>query len=256
MLLNLIPQKVVKMKFESIYINYEPLLKNIKDYFKNSDNSMHKARNEIKVINFNGDELIIKSFKIPNSVNKIVYSFIKDSKAKKSYDNSLRIIDFVPKPIGFIEFRKSGLIDESYFVSERFNYDFTIREPLLDSDFLDRETILKDFAKFTFELHENNIFHLDYSPGNILIKKESGVYLFKIVDINRMQFKTLTLDERLKNFSKLWAKDDDLRIIAKEYAKLMNMDVKHCVEAALKYSQAHKNRINTKKRVRGMKVVD
>lgn len=252
----LTPQKAKKMKFESIDTNFEPLLKNIRDYFRNSDDSIHKARNEIKVINFENRELIIKSFKIPNIINKIVYSFFKDSKAKKSYDNSLRIIDFVPKPIGFIEFTKSGLIDESYFVSEKFDYDFTIREPLLDSDFLDREAILKDFAKFTFELHENCIFHLDYSPGNILIKKEGGVYLFKIVDINRMQFKTLTLDERLKNFSKLWAKDDDLRIITNEYAKLMRMNIEHCTEAALKYSQTHKNRINTKKRVRGMKVVD
>jgi len=33
--------------------------------------------------------------------------------------------------------------------------------------------------------------------------------IFKIVDINRMEFKELTLQERLKNFSQLWAKNDD-----------------------------------------------
>ena len=71
-----------------------------------------------------------------------------------------------------IEFYKFGLLDESYFVSEKFDYDFTIREPLLDINFPNKNEILKIFAKFTFQLHEVGIFHFDYSPGNILIKKE------------------------------------------------------------------------------------
>ncbi len=59
-------------------------------------------------------------------------------------------------------------------------------------------------------LHKNNILHLDYSPGNILIKEADGRHIFKIVDINRMIFKNLSLDERLKNFYMLWAKDEDM----------------------------------------------
>ena len=244
------------MKLESIQQRYIALLKNIKEYFKNSDNSIHKARNEIKTIEFNSENLIIKSFKVPNTINKIVYTFFRDSKAKKSYANSIKIIDFVPKPIGYIEFEKFGLIDESYFVSENFEYDFTIREPLLNTHFLDKKKIFKAFALFTHKLHENGIFHLDYSPGNILIKKEDEEYIFKIVDINRMEFKPLGLDERLKNFSKLWAKDEDLEIIIKEYAKVSNSEEKSCVKIALKYSQAHKDRKNAKKRLRGEAVVD
>lgn len=244
------------MKFKSIHDKYIVFLKNIQNYFNNSTNSIHKARNEIKIVDFNGEELVIKSFKIPNIINKIVYTFFRESKAKKSYDNSVKIIDFVPKPIGYIEFKKFGLINDSYFVSENFKYDFTIREPLLDEKFADKEAIFKSFAKFSYELHENNIFHLDYSPGNILIKQENGNYIFKIVDINRMGFRTLNLDDRLKNFSKLWAKDEDLKTIVNEYAKLINSEAESCVTIALKYSKAHKDRKNTKKRLRGEAVVD
>lgn len=229
---------------------------NIHEHFKNSNSSVHKARNEIKVINFNGRDLVAKSFKIPNIINKIVYTFFRDSKAKKSYENSVKIIDFVPKPIGYIEFKKFALLDESYFVSEKFDYDFTIREPLLDNTFDDKEAVFKAFAAFTLKLHENGILHLDYSPGNILIKKEQNSYAFKVVDINRMKFKSLSLDERLKNFAKLWAKDDDLKIIIKEYAFLTGADEQSCIETALKYSQAHKDRKNFKKRLRGAEVVD
>ena len=244
------------MKFDLTDNIYISLLKNIRNYFNNSNNSIHKARNEIKTIDFNGENLVIKSFKIPNIINKIVYTFFKNSKAKKSYDNSIKIIDFVPKPVGFIEFRKFGLIEDSYFISENFSYDFSIREPLLDENFDDKENIFKAFAKFTLELHENNIFHLDYSPGNILVKKEDGNYIFKIVDINRMQFKPLNLDDRLRNFSKLWAKDDDLTNIIQEYSQLINTNAEKCIKIALQYSQTHKDRKNAKKRLKGQEVVD
>ncbi|PLY14331.1 hypothetical protein [Sulfurimonas xiamenensis] len=244
------------MKFESIQSKYIEFLKNIKSHFDSASSSIHKARNEIKIIDFNGESLVVKSFKIPNIINKIVYTFFRDSKAKKSYQNSLKIVDFVPKPIGYIEFYRFGLLSESYFVSENFKYDFTIREVLKDSNFQEREFIFKEFAAFTFRLHENGILHLDFSPGNILIKKENGGYIFKIVDINRMQFKTLDLNSRLKNFSMLWAKNDDLAIIIKEYAKLVKNDANSCITTALKYSQAHKDKKNMKKRVRGVKVVD
>ncbi|OHE09066.1 MAG: hypothetical protein A2513_07150 [Sulfurimonas sp. RIFOXYD12_FULL_33_39] len=244
------------MRFESIHDRYNELLKDIKEYFDISHNSIHKARNEIKTIEFHSENLVVKSFKIPNIINKILYSFFRDSKAKKSYQNSIKIIGFVPKPIGYIEFKKFGLLSKSYFVSENFEYDFTIREPLINTNFLDKENLFKAFAEFTFKLHEEGIFHLDYSPGNILIKKEDEGYIFKIVDINRMEFKTLNLDERLKNFSKLWAKDEDLETIVKEYAKLSKSDESSCVKIALKYSQAHKDRKNAKKRLRGEAVVD
>ena len=225
------------MKFQVKEQRYTKLFEHIRMYFEASKVSVHKARNEIKIISYDNTFVVVKSFKIPNIFNRMVYTFFRDSKAKKSYDNSIKIIDFVPNPIGYIEFRKFGFIYDSYFVSEKFEYDFTIREPLLDTSFRERDEIFKQFALFTYVLHENNIFHLDYSPGNILIKKEKNAYIFKIVDINRMQFK-------------------DLEIIIKEYAQLINTDEKKCIDRALAYSQKHKDKKNFKKRLKGQKVVD
>ncbi len=244
------------MKYKINNNNFKDFTINIKEYFSNSFNSIHKARNEIKIVDFKNKELVIKAFKVPNIINKIIYTFFRDSKAKKSYKNSIKIINYVPNPISYIEFYKFGLLNDSYFVSENFKYDFTIREPLLDKNFTDKEKIFKQFAKFTFKLHENDILHLDYSPGNILIKKEGSNYIFKIVDINRMQFKDLSLEERLKNFAKLWAKDEDLKIIIKEYAKIANKDEQKCINIAFKYSQAHKDKKNIKKILKGKKIVD
>ena len=125
--------------------NFTDFILNIKSFFNTNTQTIHKARNELKIINFNKIDTVVKSFKVPHLLNKIVYSYFKKSKAKKSYEYSLKIAKFTPKPIGYIEFYNSGLLDESYFVSEKFDYDFTIREPLLDSKFQDRDEIFKEF---------------------------------------------------------------------------------------------------------------
>ena len=236
--------------------NFTTFLKDIKTNFSQNSNSIHKARNEIKIIHHAKQNVVVKSFKIPHLLNRLVYTFFRESKAKKSYEYSVKISNFVPKPIGYIEFYKNGFLEKSYFVSEHFEYDFTIREPLLNANFPQKDEILKAFAQFTFELHEHEILHKDYSPGNILIKKENGGFTFKIVDINRMEFKTLSLDERLKNFSMLWAKDEDMKIIAKTYAQQMKADEKYCIKKAIKASQKLKDFKNMKKRLKGKKVVD
>jgi len=244
-----------KLTVNEEYKQFNTFLIGIKKYFEQNSQTIHKARNELKIINYDNMNTIVKSFKVPNIINRIAYSFLRDSKAKKSYQNALRIDKFSPKPIGYIEFFKSGLLFDSYFVSEKFDYDFTIREPLLDDKFQNKEEILKAFARFTFDLHENNIFHNDYSPGNILIKKDNDEYIFKIVDINRMKFFNLGIENRAKNFSKLWARDDELEIIALEYMKLYKCK-DDFIQKVCFYSNKNKRVKNFKKRLKGQEVND
>ncbi len=257
-------QTEVKMKqekhdvlnFDITSIYYEYFFKNLYAFFANSTQYLHKARNQIKIIKYENKELVVKSFKIPHIINKIIYTFFKQSKAHKSYTNSIKIGMFAPKAIGYIEFKKFGLIHSSYFVAEHYKYSFTIRQPLTNSSFPDKKAVFEAYALFVYRLHERNILHLDLSPGNVLIQKISGSYRFKIVDINRMKFRQLNLDERLKNFEKLWAKDEDMTIIAKAYARASKQDETYCVQKAIYYSQKNKNFKNFKKRLKGIEVVD
>jgi len=247
----------MKYKLNSLCPNdFEDFLLNIKKYFQENQNSIHKARNELKIISHNNTHVVVKSFKVPNLFRRVFYTFFRDTKAKKSYDNSIKIGDFTPLPIGYIEFYEHGLLAESYFLAEKFDYDFTIKEPIVNKELVDRENIFHEFADFTYKLHENGIYHNDYSPGNILVKRQETDYTFKIVDINRMKFKKLTLDERLKNFAKLWLLDEDLTTIIKRYAELLHEDEEKSINIALKYSRALKRKINMKKRLKGIEVVD
>ena len=229
--------------------DFTDFLLNIKNFFTHNTQTIHKARNELKIIKHSDINTIVKSFKIPNFINQIAYSYFRDSKAKRSYEHSLLIEQFTPKAIGYIEFYSMGLLKESYFVSEKFEYDFTIREPLFKDGFEDKEEIFRAFSRFSLELHNNNIFHFDYSPGNILIKKENGGYTFKIVDINRMKFFKLSQIDRAKNFTKLWADEDTLRIIADEYKKHYECD-DDFAEQLIEFTIADKKTKQMKKNIK------
>jgi len=237
------------MKYKVLKASYIPLIENIRTYFNEAKHSIWNKRNKIKIISFEEEEITIKSFKIPHIINKIAYTFIRDSKAKRSYENSLRIIEFVPKPIGYVEFTKFGFLYDSYFLCEKYTYDFTIREVLKQKEFKNRVVIFEQFVAFTYRLHENGIDHLDYSPGNILIKQlAEKEYEFKIIDVNRMKFKVYSNEERLENFSKLWATDEDLESIVRKYLVYIDMPVKTAIKVALDASKKHKDKKNFKKK--------
>ena len=71
---------------------------------------VHHPADKLKIISFLDKRMMVKFFKVPHIFNRIAYTFFRGSKAKRSYDNSMKILDFVPKPIGYIEYKKFGLL--------------------------------------------------------------------------------------------------------------------------------------------------
>ena len=125
------------------YNNCEKFCSNIDIHFNNKKDSIHKARNEIKKLNCDTFDLIVKSFKIPHLLNRLVYTYFRDSKAQKSYENALKLQQLninTPDPVALIQ-EFTPTLQKSFFISTAFDYDFTIREPLLDTKFEDREVI-------------------------------------------------------------------------------------------------------------------
>ena len=238
------------MKYKVLDDKYEDFIKKIRVHFRKSTDCLYTGRNKLKVLAYFDEGIVVKSFKIPHFINKIAYTFLRDSKAERSYSNSLKILEFVPKPIGYAEFKKYGLIYDSYFLCEKYEYDFTIREPLRQEDFPNKTIVFQQFAHFAYALHNKGVEHLDFSPGNILIKEISPqVYEFKIIDVNRMTFQVFTKVERIQNFSKLWADDEDLITIVKAYAPLIEMDENKAIKIALEASDKHKQKKLFKKKL-------
>ena len=100
-------------EIKSIVNNFE----SINDYIaKGTRNSIKKKTLE------NGKIATIKSFKIPNIVNKYVYRFFRKSKAERSYQYAKKLIDLgfkTPYPIAFAENKTpfpNGFFNDSYEV--------------------------------------------------------------------------------------------------------------------------------------------
>ncbi len=245
-----------KFELNDRYKNIKEFLINIPEFFKENNETIHKARNELKVIEYRGIRTVVKAFKVPNVLNQIVYAYFRDSKAKKSYNNAVKLRNLglnTPEPIGYIEFFKSGLFKESFFIAKKFDYKFTIREPLRNKSLENREDIIKQFVKFTFTLHKNGVYHKDFSAGNTLVSIKDNKYEFSVVDINRMEFKEIDLETGLDNFAKLWLDEDDILVIASTYAKLANVEEQKAIEILQKSDKKLKGFVEFKRKIRGKK---
>ena len=127
-----------------------------------------------------------------------------------------------PEPIAYFENQDFIGLKDSYYVSEHLQCDLTYRELVEIPDFPDNENILRQFTRFSFDLHEKGIEFLDHSPGNTLIKKNAeGNYDFYLVDLNRMNFHdAMDFDSRMKNLSHLTPKKEMIAVMSNEYSKL------------------------------------
>lgn len=222
----------IKYKLHPSYKNFEEELFNIKTVFSKDNEIIHKARNVLKVIPLHGLDTVVKAFRIPNAINQFAYAYIRKSKAYKSYFNAMRLQELgvnTPSPIGFIEFYINGFFKESYFLSEKFDYELTMAD-IRDNPPKDKEAILKAFTKFSYEIHQKGVWHVDYSGGNILINRQDDGYHFSLVDINRMKFRPISGYEGLENFNKFWFNEEDLTLIATEYASLAKLDTNKAIE--------------------------
>lgn len=236
------------------YAHLSNSFEGIREIFSGDTHSIHKARNELKIIELGGIKTVVKSFKVPHLLNRIVYTYFRKSKAYKSYHNALRLETLeisTPKPIALIEFYEAGFLGESFFIAEYFEYDFTIRTPLLEP-LEDRDAIFKAFAAYTYDLHQKGVWHLDYSPGNILIKRHNESYQFSIVDINRMDFRPISALEGCENFNKLWASDGEIEIMGREYARLSGFNVAVTIAEMKKHNDANKSIKNFKKGLKNL----
>ena len=216
----------MKVQIHPSYISYKNKILKCISNFENSGKLIYGGtRNSIKTFDIGELVLNIKAFQKPNFIKKIIYTYFRASKAKRSYDFALQLIDKnigTPKPIAYVEEKDFLGLSNSYYVCEHLEYDLMFRELVTDSEWPEHEKILREFTAFCYQLHENGVEFKDHSPGNTLIKKvDDKHYEFYLVDLNRMRFHTqMTLQQRMFNLRRLTPKLDMVSVIADEYAKL------------------------------------
>ncbi|OAZ04352.1 lipopolysaccharide kinase InaA family protein [Flavobacterium succinicans] len=246
----------MNFKINPIFENStESILDKVKKFSSTGELFGNGDRNKIKLFDLNGKTINIKSFKIPNVFNKVAYKYFRKSKAKRSFEYARILLEKgigTPQPIAFFEnFSLFGLKD-SYYVSEHLNVDLTYREIVEISNYFERENILRQFAKFTFNLHEKGIEFLDHSPGNTLIKKiASGQFNFYLVDLNRMKFHdNMDFETRMKNLRRITARQDQVEVISEEYAKWYGKSKEEVFEKMWYYTSRFQEKYKKRQRIK------
>jgi hypothetical protein len=223
------------------------------NYDSNGEDYGNQKRNSLKLFKLNDKTLNVKSFRIPNVINQIAYRFFRKSKAHRSFEyaKQLQSLDVgTPQPIAYYEFKTLFLFKKSYYISEHLECDLTYRELIHDFNYPDYDAILRAFTKFTFNLHEKGIKFLDHSPGNTLIKKTENGYDFFLVDLNRMEFKQMGFEERMKNFARLSKYREMVEVMSDEYAKCYNKPYQEVFDLMWKEVQVFRSKHEGKQRLK------
>lgn len=201
---------------------------------------IYKGRNELREMDWYGTKVVIKSFRVPNLINRIAYGVFRSSKAQRSFEYAemLRREGIgSPAPVAYYTERNGLLFTRSYYVSLKSECLYSYVN-LMRGDFPGQEEILRAIARTTAALHEKGYLHKDYSRGNILFRHTDKGVEVEIIDLNRIRFRTVDMEEGCRNFERLPGTPEMFAILADEYAKARGFDANECLKLILKYNNA------------------
>ncbi len=226
---------------ETVFIN--PEYSQLKDYMEQLptlwDNGegkvIYKGRNELREMKFEGITLVVKSFHRPNFINRLVYGVIRPSKAYRSYHYAQMLLDKgigTPAPVAYYTQRNGLFFNRSFYVCLKSECPYTYAH-LMSGNYPNQERILKAIAQVTAQIHELGWIHRDYSRGNILFQDTLEKVKIEIIDLNRIRFQKVGMEEGCKNFKRLLGTPEMLRIMAEEYAQARGFDAEKCYRIIL-----------------------
>lgn len=210
---------------------------------------IHDGRNQLRRVAFGGKEYVVKAFRRPNIVNRLVYGTLRASKALRAVRNALELERLgigTPHPVGYLNLRSGLLFDRSFLVTEastctlRYDDFFTQEFPFADE-------ALRAIARTTARLHDHGLTPLDHSRGNILFDAPApdGTVRVELVDLNRMRHGApLSLRAGCKNFERLPATPHMHRVLAEAYAEARGFDADECFRLMQQFRSTQSGKID------------
>lgn len=243
-----VSRKIINQK----YFKYKDTLDDIIIKFDNKNfETIKKERNTLKIFDLGKNKIVVKSFKVPNILNKIIYTFFKKTKAERSYNYAKKLLKLkinTAYPIGFYVTKNNQLIHRTFYICEYIDFDYTFDDFILKK--FQFEEVTRLFSEFSYNLHQKNINFIDNTPGNTLIVTTENSFDFFLVDLNRMKFEKMTFKKRMKNLSKLTTDLKIINAVSEKYSKKINIDSDIVFKKIKFYMEKFQNNLNRKKKIK------
>lgn len=236
------------------YSSFNAFIHQIPKLFSLTGTPLHMGRNEVCLVDVRGNPFVVKYFKRITFANRFIYAHIRKSKARRSYEHSMLLLSkgiTTPEPIAYIDCYKHGLLSLSFYVCRHTNY--RPFEELLTLPITESEEALKAFARFSFKLHKNGIFHKDYSSGNVLYLPTDNGFDFSLIDNNRMRIRNYKYFRAIRSMDHLNMSVACLGIIAAEYAKMAQISDIKLINSITMSKLLYQDKISIKHGIKSLK---
>lgn len=226
-----------RLVVDADYVGHVPEYWQLPQRFAQGEGQLiHDKRNQLRILPQGNEEVVVKSFALPNLLNRFVYALFRSSKAKRSflYARMLRAEGFgSPRPVAYLEERFLGIcMLRSYYVSLRSQLPYTYSD--VAQERLSRplmEQFLRAIGRFTARFHLAGMLHKDYNNGNLLLGLDAeDEALVELIDLNRIRFHHVGLKEGCQNMvERLDYRPWQLELLAESYAQERGADVEQCL---------------------------
>ena len=217
------------------YAHLETFAASMPQIFEHEGEVIYRGRNLIKTMTAPDGTLVnVKRYHQPAGPNRLIYSWgLRESKGSRAvrYPAILAAKDIgTPDAIALVEERNSlGLLGYSYLLTVQSPYPNTLYA-MGDAKEGEFEALAEALGRFAAHLHEQEVLHKDFTPGNILWSHDADGYHFALVDINRMAFGPVSSKTGLATLCRLWGPKAFVRLTAESYAQARGYDVATAVQ--------------------------
>jgi tRNA A-37 threonylcarbamoyl transferase component Bud32 len=235
----------IRFKINPAFAEIAEYILNIDSGFSAVKSIIENRRNDIRIDNVKEFCLVIKSFKGMYWPNRVAYSFVRKSKARRSFETSMRLESMgfrVSIPVAYVDYYKFGILQSSYFISLHVQHE-DFQGSLYR--YTSSHQIGKLFAGFAFQLHAAGVYHTDFSKGNVLCMREGDRIYFALVDLNRVRFQCANYRSGLKTLSKLGITQHHFEEILMIYTQLWSESFSDALQTiqAVQKSRSHAGKI-------------
>ena len=205
---------------------------------------------------------VAKEFHKINFINKFVYSYLRKSKAQRSYEYAQRLIENgfgSPEPVAYINV-KSGpmglncfpmLLRTSFYICRECTWD-SLYNVLNSEPSAHTEVIVKAYVADVLRMHDCGIAPIDTNPGNVFYKIDGNEVHFQYIDLNRMHLFNggASLSARSKSLSRITNNDSMFEHLASMYFNLHFAGDAGKVEDAMNLCRSHREKFFAKQRMK------